>query len=460
MWPTCVRNGRPLPPAPAGAASRPRDSAECRHRAWSGRELARAALMGGAAMASWRGRKNVRPPPFQACAAQSQQRRLSGEVRVQALLAIYYLYCMSFLGFTCGLPLGPALTERGLDVGAFTSCFFVGQLLGNITLPILSERAGTAHVLVGSLAISAAAWFYLGFALLQNVPLQWIFLARGVAGFGSGIVPVLRSFLVQSLPEKDQLSASLAYGEAAGQIAFTLGPFLGGAVADLFGLSIPFCFIAFLCLCGALICISVLPRRESHERDATTLQEEGPGEDRAQTEAGEGSLCWSAWRSLGVSLVLSSVRFLLNPFIPFLLLRQYHFSTSMLGSTLSLLSVFIFLCQIGLVQPLKRWMGVKQTCALGILSKAAALAVLGAFPALLAPALALYAFGLALAFAALPGVVVSTAPESRRSRFLVLEASISSFARIASPLAIGLLRSPGSFNALSAMLLGSAALLL
>ena len=411
-------------------------------------------------MGSWRSRKLVRPHPFLACGGQSRQRPFSGTVRLQVLLAIYYLYCMSFLGFTCGLPLGPALTERGVDVGAFTSCFFLGQLLGNITLPILSERAGTAQVLVGSLAISAAAWFYLGFALLENVPLQWIFLARTIAGFGSGIVPVLRSFLVKSLPDKDQLSASLAYGEAAGQIAFTLGPFLGGAVADLFGLAIPFCFIALLCLCGALICISVLPRRESREKDATTRQE-SPGEDKAPpAEAGEDAFCWSAWRSLGVSLVLSSVRFLLNPFIPFLLLRQYHFSTSMLGSTLSLLSIFIFLCQIGLVQPLKSWMGVKQTCALGILSKAAALAVLGAFPALLAPALLLYAFGLALAFAALPGVVVSTAPENRRSRFLVLEASISSFARIASPLAIGMLRSQGSFNALSAMLLGSSALLL
>ncbi|CAE7669693.1 unnamed protein product [Symbiodinium sp. CCMP2592] len=459
MWPTSVCNGRPLLPAPVKHTfSRPRDSAECFRRAWSGQELTRTALVGGAVMGSWRSRKLVRPHWFLACRGQWQQRPFSGAVRVQVLLAIYYLYCMSFLGFTCGLPLGPALTERGLDVGAFTSCFFLGQLLGNITLPMLSERAGTAQALVGSLAISAAAWFYLGFALLENVPLKWIFLARGIAGFGSGIVPVLRSFLVKSLPDKDQLSASLAYGEAAGQIAFTLGPFFGGAVADLFGLAIPFCFIAFLCLGGALICISVLPRRESRERKATTLQ--SPGEDQAQAEGSEGAFCWSAWRSLGVSLVLSSVRFLLNPFIPFLLLRQYHFSTSMLGSTLSLLSIFIFLCQIGLVQPLKSWMGVKQTCALGILSKAAALAVLGAFPALLAPALLLYAFGLALAFAALPGVVVSTAPENRRSRFLVLEASISSFARIASPLAIGMLRSQGSFNALSAMLLGSSALLL
>ena len=56
-----------------------------------------------------------------------------------------------------------------------------------------------------------------------------------------------------------------------------------------------------------------------------------------------------------------------------MLLRQFAFSASMLGGALSLLSTFIFLCQVVLVQPLQKACGADLTCAIGILSKATAL---------------------------------------------------------------------------------------
>ena len=226
--------------------------------------------------------------------------------------AIYYLYCLSFLGFTMGLPLGPALAKQGVDVGTFTSCFFLGQLVGNAALPIYSSRVGIVQVLLGSLAISAAAWFYLGYALQHSMRLRWILLARSIAGFGCGIVPVLRSFLARTLPDKDRLSTSLAYGEAAAQVAFTLGPLLGGVVADWFGLNAPFYFMALLCAGGAVASLWAfreqrLPARQQKQR-----------EEHRAPDASQRAICWKAWRTMGVSLVLSSVRFLLNLFIPFL----------------------------------------------------------------------------------------------------------------------------------------------
>lgn len=410
---------------------------------------------------------------------------MSSHVSINTLTfaVTWSIYALSFLGYTIALALGPALLQRQIDLGAFASSFFLGQLVGNVALPPLARRLGIRRVLLWGLLIATAAWCFLGAALqMSNWHRLWILLlVRGVAGFGSGSVPVLKSFLVESLPDQHR-AAILAYGEAATQVAFCFGPWLGGALVDSSaaggggGLHRPFYCVAFLSGCTAIVTSLgttafskvQLPYAKEEASAGGRVAPEGAGGMAGGVASGSAREMESRWwqqrralRSVGMALAFSLVRFSVNLFIPFLVLRRFALSASGLGAALALLSGSIGAFQVLAFKPIEGLLGVRQTFAAGVLCCSAALFALGSSSQWILLALSVYGVGLALGAAAVPGTVASSCQGRFRSYFLTLEAAVSSAARIIAPLAFSYLFSePRALPDLAVFLAAAAPLLL
>ena len=151
-------------------------------------------------------------------------------VSVVAVLAAAFL---NLLGFTMAGPITPALADHfalpvGSKVGALTSAYPVGMLVGLLVWPNISDRRGMRKVvLAGSLFGVGVGLSLQALALRLGAPL-WVFLTlRVLSGASAGASPVSKAYLADAATA-EQLPRWLAWREASSTLAFIVGPLLGG----------------------------------------------------------------------------------------------------------------------------------------------------------------------------------------------------------------------------------------
>ncbi len=197
----------------------------------AGRSLSRPD--GDAALAEARGRLQKlcmasRPPFFEPL---RQERRLlpllvmicfimSGSGIVSPILSIY------------AQTFGVAATL----VGTLVTMFGVGRLVANFPAGILSQRVGRRPLLiVGPLIVAAAS---LGAALATGF--VWLVVWRFFQGLGSGIYITASMAAMADISPPGRRAGNMALYQTALQIGATIGPGIGGYVAQWFGYAAPF----------------------------------------------------------------------------------------------------------------------------------------------------------------------------------------------------------------------------
>ncbi len=140
--------------------------------------------------------------------------------------------------------------------------FVVGTLLttsavaGAVAAPIwgsLSDRLGRKRIVLISQAISLAGYVVL--ALSHSLAL--LFVARGVAGFGSGGVGVTQSFIADITPDDQRERAYAIFGAVFG-LAIVLGPVVGGSLIG-YGFWAPFAAAALFEAIAIAMALRFLP---------------------------------------------------------------------------------------------------------------------------------------------------------------------------------------------------------
>lgn len=169
-------------------------------------------------------------------------------VTLTILVASAFLMDMSFTMITPFLPvylsseLGAKASEVDMWSGAvFAVTFFVSGLLGPVW-GVLADRKSRKLM-----ALRASIGLTISYALcgIVQTPMQ-LFAARFFQGLCAGLYPALLALLAASIPaRKTGLSMGLMQGGMT--VSAVVGPFVGGVLADYFGMRESF-FVASVAL--------------------------------------------------------------------------------------------------------------------------------------------------------------------------------------------------------------------
>jgi len=133
--------------------------------------------------------------------------------------------------------------EMGYSPFWVGACMFALQTAGFAAAPIaghLSDRMGRKSVMMTSMAMTAVV---LVFMALAGKSLAFVFFVAVLGFFLYAIRPVLQAWLLETTPRNmGGTSIGVLFGAQA--VGSSIGPLLGGLVADSFGLSATFHFLA------------------------------------------------------------------------------------------------------------------------------------------------------------------------------------------------------------------------
>lgn len=134
---------------------------------------------------------------------------------------------IDLIGFGLILPLLPfyatSFGASPFTIALLAAVFSIAQFLSATPLGGLSDRMGRRPVFLGCMALTVIGYVSLAFA----DTLMTIFLARIVAGIGSGKIGIARAIIADSTPPEQRARGMGLIGGAFG-IGMILGPLIGG----------------------------------------------------------------------------------------------------------------------------------------------------------------------------------------------------------------------------------------
>lgn len=148
------------------------------------------------------------------------------------------------------------------EVGLVVAAFAVGRLIFDVIGGALSDRFGIRAVCVAGCGITAGA--SLVASLTDSFPM--LLAARLVQGTGSALYMNAATALVVALLPPGRAGRWMSTFQGIFLFGLAVGPLVGGAVADLFGLRGPFNAYAIMCLVGLVLSLTRLPGRSEVDR--------------------------------------------------------------------------------------------------------------------------------------------------------------------------------------------------
>jgi len=183
-------------------------------------------------------------------------------------MKVFPILAVSIFSAMLGVGLvSPLLPLYASDMGASgpeLGLIFAGYGIANtVATPImgrLSDRRGRKLFLC--IGLAGYAILSLGYVWAANVAqLTLVRLLMGAAG--AMIVPIALAYIGDLSPEGEE-GKWMGYANAAFFSGFGIGPLLGGALAERFGMNVSFYSMGCLCLLAFLVAVLFLP--ESRQR--------------------------------------------------------------------------------------------------------------------------------------------------------------------------------------------------
>ena len=150
--------------------------------------------------------------------------------------------------------------EMGYSPFWVGACMFALQTAGFAAAPVaghLSDRMGRKSVMMTSMAMTAVVLVFMAFA---GKSLAFVFFVAVLGFFLYAIRPVLQAWLLESTP-KNMGGTSIGVLFGAQALGSSIGPLLGGLVADSYGLTATFVFLAGTIVAANLF-ILFMPKTE------------------------------------------------------------------------------------------------------------------------------------------------------------------------------------------------------
>jgi DHA1 family multidrug resistance protein-like MFS transporter len=268
------------------------------------------------------------------------------------LAILFFSLVVSMLGFGIIIPILPFYVEKfgggGVEMGMLMTIFSAMQFIFSPIWGSLSDRIGRKPVLIiGALGNA------LSMALMAFATNYWIlFSARALAGvLSSATMPAAMAFISDSTDER-QRGGGMGIAGAAFGVGMTLGPGIGGVMADI-SLQAPFFFAAGTSILAMILIWIFLPE---------TLTAEKRSETHHQVRGLDLRLMWkSLFGPIGFLLILAFLHnFALTNFegiFGFYAQKRYNFDPPTIGLIMTVVGLVSAIVQGILTGPATRRFG-------------------------------------------------------------------------------------------------------
>jgi MFS family permease len=184
---------------------------------------------------------------------------------------IYGVTVVDVLGTMIMVPLLPYLAQHygasGLIVGTILTTSGVAGVIAAPVWGSVSDKLGRKRIVLIAQVVSL-----IGYVLLAlSHSLAMIFVARAIAGFGSGGIGVTQSYIADVTAEEDRDHAYALFGAVFG-VGIVLGPVLGGGLIR-FGFAAPFAAAALIELVTIALTLRFLPEPPRRGAAQASLRE-------------------------------------------------------------------------------------------------------------------------------------------------------------------------------------------
>jgi DHA1 family tetracycline resistance protein-like MFS transporter len=367
------------------------------------------------------------------------------------LFLVFLTVFIDLLGFGIVIPLLPIYSqlydadERTL--GWLVGCFSGMQLLCAPFWGRLSDRIGRRPVLVIGLVGTAAA--YALFAFAPNLTV--LFAARLLAGFFGANVATAQAYIADVTTAENRSKGMGLVGAAFG-LGFTLGPPIGGLLADRAGVAAPGIAAACLSLAAAAFGFAKLPEPERRGDAAAPRSSFAAVADAFKDGRARDLLvmqflsvfAFAGFESMFTrfGLAVFPEKFGLSGPVADATPIQLRKAAAYAGGYFAYIGVMAALVQGGLIRRLIPKYGELRLAVVGPLVLGVALAVIGLAPvtggwAIVLLGCGLMPFGFGLNNPALAGLTSRAAPADRQGDRLGVAQSVGALARLLGPPALG-----------------------
>lgn len=150
-------------------------------------------------------------------------------------------------------------------VGLTLSLFALARLVLNVPLGVFSDRHGRRMLLVWGPVVTAAGM--IGSGLAQNI--EHLLVARAVAGAGSAMYMVASLTYLADIATKQNRARFIATNQGALLLGVSVGPAVGGVLAEIYGFRVPLFVVGLAALVAAAYAHWRLP--ETHGMAAPSV---------------------------------------------------------------------------------------------------------------------------------------------------------------------------------------------
>lgn len=310
----------------------------------------------------------------------SEQDSLTGHRRTAAVGFIFVTATIDIIALGIMIPVLPNLIKQmaGGDYAMaseinllFATVFGVMQFFCAPILGLLSDRFGRRPVLLTSIFGLGVDFLFMAFA----PSIRWLFVGRVINGATAASFATANAYIADVTAPENRAKAYGMMGAAFG-LGFTLGPVLGGFLAEI-DLRLPFLVCAGLALLNWLYGFFVLPESLPKEKRETKLNW------KKANPIGSLQLLRSHKDLLGLATVgfLFQLAHVVLPVI-FVLYSGYRYgwSPAMVGLSMLATGVSNIIVQALLVGPVVKKIGERGALLLGLASGALGFAVFGLAP--------------------------------------------------------------------------------
>ncbi|MCQ6254299.1 MAG: MFS transporter [Methanocaldococcus sp.] len=137
------------------------------------------------------------------------------------------------------------------EVGIIFGVFALFRTISQIPVGILSDIFGKKPFIV------IGTFFYGVFTLMYNIvgSVLGLLIIRSITGFFSAFVTPIAGSYVANLAPKERLGEYMGIFNASINLGFAIGPFIGGFLADMYGIKTPFYICGFLAILASIIAL-------------------------------------------------------------------------------------------------------------------------------------------------------------------------------------------------------------
>ena len=181
----------------------------------------------------------------------------------QSLLFLCITTALMTTGQGIAVPMVPLFADTfgitAAQIGLAVSAFGFARFITNIPAAFISDRMGRRSVLIGGALIAAIGNVLSGYSP-SLLPLLFF---RFIAGIGSASFITGGIAFISDVSKVENRARMMSVFQVSFLVGISIGPVLGGVIAEIYGIRAPFLAIGVVSILSALCTLFLVPETKN-----------------------------------------------------------------------------------------------------------------------------------------------------------------------------------------------------